>query len=69
MKMHPSEVERLAVAAVKIGQRMRAAQTAYFKTARQHGDKVARLHDAQRLEREFDKAAAAAVAASEGLAL
>jgi hypothetical protein len=64
-----SEAERLALAAVKIGQQMRAAQTAYFKTRQDHAEKRDRLNAAQRLERDFDKAAAAAVAASEGLAL
>jgi hypothetical protein len=64
-----SEAERLALAALKIGVDMRAAQTEYFTT--RHGDpiKVAALTKSRRLEREFDKAAAAALKAKEGLAL
>lgn len=64
-----SEAARLALDAVKIGQEMRKAQGAYFATRYEHPEKRARLNAAQRLERDFDKAAAAAVAASEGLAL
>ncbi len=64
-----SEAERLALAAVKTGQDMRAAQTEYFKTTHNDPRKAALMAVARMLERKFDREAAAAVKASEGLAL
>jgi len=64
-----SEAESLALAALKIGVDMRAAQKEFFTSAHGTPIKRAALDRSRRLEREFDKAAAAALAAKEGLQL
>jgi len=64
-----SEAESLALAALKIGVDMRREQTAFFRAGQGTIVKRQALDNARRLEREFDKAAAAALKAKEGLPL